>query len=169
MRAKIKLLLTAVFLVFLPSLAQGQVRTIHVFVSLCDNEHQGIVPVAESLGNGKNPQTNLYWGAAYGVKSYLQNKCNNWKLIATPESDNVIILERLLFKHASEEIYLLADAYDGEQIETCIEDFSASGKWTAAAYSRAGNVGAQIWRSVGTYRLRGPQWPYGLQRKCYFS
>jgi hypothetical protein len=123
MRAKIKLLLTAVFLVFLPSLAQGQVRTIHVFVSLCDNEHQGIVPVAESLGNGKNPQTNLYWGAAYGVKSYLQNKCNDWKLIATPESENVIILERLLFKHASEEIYLLADAYDGEQIETCIEDF----------------------------------------------
>ena len=34
-----------------------------------------------------------------------------------------IILERLLFKHKTEEIYLLADAYDGEFIQACIEEF----------------------------------------------
>jgi len=38
----------------------GQQKTIHVFVALCDNEFQGIVPVPESLGNGKKYQTNLY-------------------------------------------------------------------------------------------------------------
>lgn len=32
-----------------------EVRTIHVFVALCDNEHQGIVPVPEIFGNGDDP------------------------------------------------------------------------------------------------------------------
>ncbi|HEX6730669.1 MAG TPA: hypothetical protein VF074_11680, partial [Pyrinomonadaceae bacterium] len=39
---------------------------IHVFVALADNVNQGIVPVPPSLGNGDNPATNLYWGAAFG-------------------------------------------------------------------------------------------------------
>ena len=46
---------------------------VHVFVPLCDNEHQGIVPVNKSLGDGFNPHSNLYWGALYGVKTHLKN------------------------------------------------------------------------------------------------
>ena len=42
-----------------------KLKTIHVFVALCDNKYQGIVPVPESIGNGQNARTNLYWGAAY--------------------------------------------------------------------------------------------------------
>jgi len=37
-----------------------EVRTIHVFVALCDNEHQGIVPVPEIFGNGDDPANNLF-------------------------------------------------------------------------------------------------------------
>ena len=37
-----------------------EVRTIHVFVDLCDNEHQGVVPVPEILGNGDDPANNLF-------------------------------------------------------------------------------------------------------------
>ena len=29
-------------------------RSIHVLVALCDNVHQGIVPVPKSLGNGQD-------------------------------------------------------------------------------------------------------------------
>lgn len=47
-------------------------KTIHVFVALCDNANQGIVPVPESLGNGQDPKSNLYWGAIYGLKSYFK-------------------------------------------------------------------------------------------------
>ncbi|HST23582.1 MAG TPA: hypothetical protein VLR90_20895, partial [Blastocatellia bacterium] len=36
-------------------------RVIHVLVALCDNEHQGIVPVPAKIGNGDDPQNNLYW------------------------------------------------------------------------------------------------------------
>lgn len=101
----------------------GRARAIHVFVALCDNQYQGIVPVPEKIGRGKDPSMNLYWGAGYGVKSYFNLKTKDWKLVEQLQSSNPIILDRLLFKHVTEEIYLLADAYDGEHIKTCIEDF----------------------------------------------
>ncbi len=98
-------------------------RTIHVFVALCDNVHQGIVPVPEKIGNGKNPKSNLYWGAGYGVKSFFHLKTSDWKLVGTFPAENPHILERVVFKHATKDVYLLADAYDGEQIKACIQDF----------------------------------------------
>lgn len=101
----------------------AETKTIHVFVALCDNKFQGIVPVPEKIGDGKNPSTNLYWGCGYGVKSFFKLKTTDWKLIETIPSSNPKILERVLFKHTSKDVYLLADAYDGEQIKTCIEDF----------------------------------------------
>ena len=114
--------LSFLFLLFLGGL-QGYSQTLHVFVALCDNEHQGIVPVPARLGNGKDPANNLYWGAAYGVKSYFHHKAQDWILIETLEPPNSLILERVLFKHKTKEAYLLADAYDGEYIRTCTEDF----------------------------------------------
>ncbi len=33
---------------------------IHVFVALCDNKYQGIAKVSKKLGDGSNPDTNLY-------------------------------------------------------------------------------------------------------------
>jgi len=49
----------------------NSVPVIHVFVALADNVNQGIVPVSPSLGDGDNPKTNLYWGAAFGVKTFF--------------------------------------------------------------------------------------------------
>ena len=118
-----KTILTIVFVGLLSTLTFGQVRTIHVFVALCDNEHQGIVPVPKSLGNGKDPNNNLYWGAAFGVQSYFKNKTTDWKLLSSLKPNNPVILERLLFKQESKDIYMLADAYDGEKIKTCVENF----------------------------------------------
>ncbi|MDY8137793.1 hypothetical protein [Aquimarina sp. 2201CG5-10] len=105
------------------TLAQTQVRTIHVFVALCDNKNQGIVPVPEKLGNGKDTRNNLYWGAGYGVKNFFKNKTKDWQLIKTIPSGRADILERLLYKHTTKNVYMLADAYDGAKIKTCIEDF----------------------------------------------
>ena len=44
-------------------------KTIHVLVALCDNKYQGIVPVPPKIGNGQDPDNNLYWGCAFGVRS----------------------------------------------------------------------------------------------------
>jgi hypothetical protein len=103
--------------------ASGQPRTIHVLVALCDNQYQGIVPVPASLGNGQDPKSNLYWGAAYGIRSYFKNKTSDWELVRTLKTNNPRILERILFKHATRDVYILADAYDGKEIRTCITDF----------------------------------------------
>jgi hypothetical protein len=55
-------------------------RVVHVFVALADNQHQGIVPVPALLGNGADPAHNLYWGAAFGVKTYFKNNAE-WELL----------------------------------------------------------------------------------------
>lgn len=104
-------------------------NTIHVFVALCDNKYQGIVPVPKAIGNGQDPANNLYWGCAYGIKGYFK-KSKEWKLLRTQKLDK-IRLERLVFKHASKNYFLVADAYDGQYIKKTTTDF---------LYSAAGQV-----------------------------
>ncbi len=86
-------------------------------MALCDNKHQGIVPVPAKLGNGKDPLPNLFWGAAYGIKSYFKYKTTDWKVVKSFNSENPYILEIILFSHKSEEVYILADAYNGAKIK----------------------------------------------------
>lgn len=96
-------------------------KTIHVFVALCDNKYQGIVPVPKAIGNGQDPANNLYWGCAYGVKTYFK-KSKEWKLLRTQKLDK-IRMERLVFKHITKNYYLVADAYDGQYIKKTTTDF----------------------------------------------
>lgn len=95
--------------------------TVHLFVALCDNRYQGIVPVPEKIGNGKDPHNNLYWGCAYGVKTFFRNS-GDWKLVST-RKPGTVILERLVFKHKTKNWFVIGDAYDGERIRECTEDF----------------------------------------------
>ncbi len=99
-------------------------KVIHTFVALCDNATQGIAPVPERIGNGDDPFNNLYWGCGYGVKTFFKND-PNWTLLKSKrnrESD-AIIMERLIFKHKTENAYLVADAYRGSQIKTALNDY----------------------------------------------
>jgi len=103
-------------------------RTIHVFVALADNEHQGIVPVAAKLGNGEDAERNLYWGSAYGVKTFF-SRSGDWQRLACRNKPKAEIIERCVFKHRSGSVYLIADAYRGIEIKQAILDFfdAASG------------------------------------------
>jgi hypothetical protein len=97
-------------------------KLIHVVVALCDNEYQGIVPVPARIGNGDDPANNLYWGAAYGVRTFFQ-RSNEWKLIASFQNPKPAVLERVVFKHRSKDIYIVADAYRGREIRQTTIDF----------------------------------------------
>ena len=66
---------------------------IHVIVALCDNDYQGIVPVPKRIGNGDDPANNLYWGAAYGVRSFFRN-AKEWEHLADVAAPRVAILQR---------------------------------------------------------------------------
>jgi len=100
------------------------INSIHVFVALCDNKYQGIVPVPAKIGNGEDPDNNLYWGCAFGVRTYFKNS-RNWTLIKQSPADN-IKLERLVFKHRSKNWYLVADAYNGKYIKDATINFLQS-------------------------------------------
>ena len=122
-----KLLLLLIFIsniVFCQS--NSEIKTIHVFVALCDNVNQGIVPVPQKLGNGQDAKNNLYWGALYGVKTFFKND-KDWMLVSSETNLKTDVLERVLFKHKTSNTYLLADAYDGKYIkQTTIAFLEAS-------------------------------------------
>jgi hypothetical protein len=109
-------------LLFTVAPALGATRTVHVFVALADNLHQGIVPVARALGNGDDPDRNLYWGSAYGVRTFFANS-RDWKLLSKQPHPKSAVLERCIFMHSSEDVYLVADAYRGSEIQQAILDF----------------------------------------------
>ena len=102
---------------------------VHVFVPLCDNEHQGIVPVSKSLGDGISLRTNLYWGALYGVKTHFK-RSKNWKLIYSEKDISKVVLERVVFKRGN--TYIVADAYRGDKMKEVLLDYfhSISGRKT---------------------------------------
>jgi len=120
----------SLFLIFLLDLffSAHASKTIHVYVALCDNQYQGIVPVPAKIGNGTDLSNNLYWGCGYGVSTFFKRSAN-WTLINVEKMDNVI-LERITFKHKTLDYYLVADAYNGKYIKQCTIDFleSCSGR-----------------------------------------
>jgi hypothetical protein len=108
-----------------PTAVAPAVRSIHVFVALCDNRSQGIVPVPAKLGNGEDPDNNLYWGAAYGLRTFFK-KSPDWELLASERKTGGAVLERLVFRHRRAGAYLVADAYRGAEIRQAIAHFLAA-------------------------------------------
>ena len=100
-------------------------KVIHVFVALCDNKYQGIVPVPKAIGNGQDASNNLYWGCGYGIKTYFKNS-KEWQLVQTISNPQTLILERCIFIHMGSNTILVADAYDGQYIRNCTENFLES-------------------------------------------
>lgn len=110
------------------------IRLIHVFVALCDNKYQGIVPVPAGIGNGQQPRSNLYWGAGYGVHTYF-TRSKDWEVVAkgtysVPIREDSVVLDRLLLRHRRQGVYLLAEAFDGRNMKETITEFlqAAAGK-----------------------------------------
>ena len=103
-------------------------RMAYVVVALCDNVHQGIVPVAPSIGNGDDADKNLYWGARFGVRTHF-NASREWQLVSDVRDPSPKVLERLVYKHRTKDAYLVADAYRGSEIRQATADFlnAASG------------------------------------------
>ena len=124
------------------------ITTIHLYVALCDNKYQGIVPVPAAIGNGQDPISNLYWGCGFGVRSYFK-KSSQWKLVKQYAVDS-LILERLIFKHNGHNAYLIADAYNGRYIQQCTINFLKS---CAGAMKDTLHVQQQVIGSSGNARL----------------
>lgn len=102
----------------------GKPLVVHVVVALCDNVHQGIVPVPARLGNGSDPDHNLYWGAAYGMRSYF-GRSTGWKRVSLERRPSPGILERVVFsaKVKGARAFIVAEAWEGSRIREAISRF----------------------------------------------
>ena len=108
---------------------QHEYKVVHVFVALCDNVNQGIAPVPAFLGNGQDPKSNLYWGAMYGVKTFFK-RSDSWSLVKHATKPASPVLDRVVFRStwAGQQIYVIADAYDGARMKTTLTDFMAAAR-----------------------------------------
>lgn len=143
-------------------------RTIHVFVALCDNTYQGIVPVPKAIGNGQDPDNNLYWGCSYGIRSFFKAS-PNWSMLQHYKLSDTIP-ERLIFRHRRTGWYLVADAYDGRFMARCMSDMlhSASGSMSGAIKVGGTNIGtsgnARLIAFIGHNGLMDARLPNDLQK-----
>lgn len=126
-----------------------EAKTIHVLVALCDNRYQGIVPVPSNIGNGQDPDHNLYWGCAFGVRSFF-NKSKDWALIRKYKLNDTI-LERIVFRNLHNNYYLIADAFNGKNIQQCTQTLLES---CAGSYNDTIQVDGKILGLGGNARLR---------------
>lgn len=111
---------------------QARDRTISVYVALADNEHQGIVPVPKAIGNGDDPENNLYWGTADGLKGFF-DKSKTWKLVDKTESPGQAdVLRTRTYRHTGTNAILSARAYKGSAIKQCVSDFENAVRTNAA-------------------------------------
>jgi hypothetical protein len=122
-------------------------RVAQVFVALADNANQGIIPVPARLGNGQDPANNLYWGAAFGVKSHFRTS-PGWELIQCGAGAKPAVMERCVFENAKSDFYIVADAYDGSQIRQTVTDFLSAAarvqKETLSLKTKSGDVRLEI-------------------------
>lgn len=100
----------------------AETKIIHVLVALCDNKYQMIAPVPKAIGNGQDPQNNLYWGAAYGFKTFF-SKQKEWNIVQNKKLHRGKILEEIIYKHQNQDVYIIAQAYDGKYINDAVGQF----------------------------------------------
>jgi hypothetical protein len=111
-------------------------KRVRAFVALCDNKSQGIVPVPARIGNGDDPETNLYWGCDDGLGAYFPHRAH-WRVAKREKSIAPHLLRRLTLQHTSVGIELVASAYRGSQMSRCLQDFeraAACGKYDLVAF-----------------------------------
>src|ERR1043165_6393669 len=87
-------------------------KHVRVFVALCDNKTQGIVPVGAKIGNGDDPDANLYWGCSDGLGSYFRQS-GRWQVAKSEQNLSSTILRRLELTHADGDVNVIAEAYRG--------------------------------------------------------
>lgn len=130
-----KFLIAFLLVGFSSSLLRAEDKVIHLFVALCDNETQAIAKVGAKIGNGDDPENNLYWGCSDGAQKIF-GRSKLWKKIeehkpqaADPKSP---ILRRTIFQHKKTKTILIAEAYQGKLMKSCLQDYldSSAGSHT---------------------------------------
>ena len=132
---RVLLLVATVWIALVPA-SHAAPKQVRLFVALCDNKSQGIIPVGAKIGNGDDPYANLYWGCSDGFGTFFR-RSPRWKVIKNESDLSEVVLRRSTVRHTSGDVEIVADAYRGTAMATCIRDFesaAASGKFDLVAF-----------------------------------
>ena len=115
--------------------AAGKPLVATVYVALCDNDSQGIIPVKNrSICNGDDPSKNMYW-KGNGISGYLHS--HGWRRVASVENPQENILVREIWKKRmvagislrhlgaprTFDAVVVANAYRGSRIHDAMKDY----------------------------------------------
>lgn len=87
-----------------------------------------------------------YWGAAFGVRTFFHNSAD-WKEVLRVQKPYKGVLERIVFQYRTQNVFLVADAYQGSQIKQALTDFfrTAAGIDVHAGEPKACTIGGVVW------------------------
>lgn len=163
---------------FAPSIVravqQRGLITVTVHVALADHRSS---EVPAKFGDGDNPTANMYWGALYGVETYLAN-AGGWRRAYTDDGDGARIIRRVVFHRKAEvtsawrsrgitrpfDIYVLANAWPNSQIIAAMEQPLRDAlcddivTLTIDGFDLAFGAGSVITGYVGPNRMIGQYW-----------
>ncbi|MHC4715231.1 MAG: hypothetical protein ACYTAN_18505 [Planctomycetota bacterium] len=106
----------------------GAPVVVHVVVALYDSENPDAFPFPEGLGNGDDPDTNVFWGEDFGVQKFLTHEAD-WKQVARIEQPPEGVLRKVVLsteverKGGRARVYLVAEAWRGREIKAAITRF----------------------------------------------
>lgn len=111
-------------------LAAGKPLVVHVTVALCSNRQ--IDCGSAIAGRAGNLSHNVYWGAVFGARRFLEMKASGWERLSLGKVDDVV-LERAVYrrrvagKHwglkSSVEQLVVLDAVHGDRIDKAVTGF----------------------------------------------
>jgi len=106
----------------------GKPLVAHVVVALVDNDTQGVLPVPPTLGNGRDARNNLYWGALYGVKTFMTKRAGWRRLVHDGKTPDGVLERLVLTKDITRNgktipVYLVAEAWNGQRMEDALYRF----------------------------------------------
>ncbi|MGC4014699.1 MAG: hypothetical protein QM755_09325 [Luteolibacter sp.] len=102
--------------------AYGAPKRVVVFVALCDNATQGIIPVPAKIGDGNKPEDNLYWGCSESVPACLKAS-GAWKQVKKEIPTDPRILERRVFTDTAGTLEVTVEGWRGSDIGFCLMAF----------------------------------------------
>ena len=121
---------------------------IHVTVALCDNQHQGIVPVPALIGNGRDTRNNLYWGADYGVKSWMLRH-EKWDRVNATGPQPFLTIEELTWRACLDQLEFFVKS-------PMLLMKAVVGSMKERRYGRVIQIGSEVFeRGVQFYEARG--------------
>ncbi|UOG36848.1 hypothetical protein MAL08_12105 [Leptospira noguchii] len=109
--------------------------TVEVFVPLCDGSQ--LLCGKGKAGDPRSLKQNLYWGAAFGVETFLNKKLGFQVLNRKDGLLNSPILRELKLvrnpQSGEQKVFIVARAYAGDRIDDALNDFlkASSGKTNA--------------------------------------